>query len=74
MSPRRITASNSTLLYVIALVVIVGAFIILGGGVWLKGMVHGGRSLAMGNWNWIQILIGLGIGFLLGFAFAKRKW
>ncbi len=41
-----------------------------------QGMMQGegiGRSMDMGNWNWIQILISLGIGFLLGYFVARRK-
>ena len=39
-----------------------------------QGMMHGGgSSMNMGNWNWIQILIGIILGFLLGYLFARRK-
>jgi hypothetical protein len=38
------------------------------------GMMHGnGGSSYMGNWNWIQILVGIILGFLLGYLFARRK-
>jgi hypothetical protein len=39
-----------------------------------QGMMHGGdRSMYMGNWNWIQILISLCLGFLLGYLVFRRK-
>jgi len=43
-----------------------------------QGMMNGGgRSMNMGNWNWVPILISLGlgllIGFLLGYLVARRK-
>jgi hypothetical protein len=65
--------TNKTALYIIVAVVIIGAFLLLGGGQWLKGM-HGGRSFDMANLNWVQILVSLGIGFLLGLLVSKRKW
>jgi len=39
-----------------------------------QGMMHGsGGSTYMGNWNWAQILIGIIIGILLGYLFARRR-
>ena len=39
-----------------------------------QGMMHGsGGSMDMGNWNWVQILISLGVGFLLGYLVARRR-
>jgi hypothetical protein len=73
MSTRRIT-SNTTAIYLIAIVVIIVAFLLLGGGPWIRGMVHGSRSLGMAHLNWGQILISLGIGFLLGLVAGRRKW
>jgi hypothetical protein len=73
MSARRIT-SNTTALYLIALVVIIVAFLLLGGGPWIKGMMHGGHSMGMAQLNWVQILISLAIGFLLGILVGRRKW
>lgn len=66
-------SKNSTLVYVIAIAVIVLAFFLLGGGDWLNGMHHG-RSLNMNNLNWGQIIISLLIGFAIGLFVAKRKW
>jgi hypothetical protein len=73
MSTRRIT-SNTTALYLIAIVIIIVAFLLLGGGPWIRGMIHGSRSMGMANLNWAQILISLGIGFLLGLVAGRRKW
>ncbi|HCE57828.1 MAG TPA: hypothetical protein DER09_08420 [Prolixibacteraceae bacterium] len=70
----RIFSSNRTAVYIIAVVVVVVAFLLLGGKNWLAGAMHGGGSL--GNLNWVQILISLVLGFLLGVVVSKRrsKW
>ncbi len=65
---------NKNGLYLIALVVIIVAFLLLGGGHWIGGMMHGNRSFGMSHLNWAQILISLGLGFLLGVLASKRKW
>jgi ABC-type transporter Mla subunit MlaD len=71
MSTRR----NTTAIYVIAFVVIIVAFLLLGGGTWIREMMqHGSRSIGMDNLNWAQILISLGLGFLLGWIVSRRKW
>jgi hypothetical protein len=72
MSARRIT-TNTTALYLIAIVVIIVAFLLLGGGPWIKGMMHGSRSIGMAHLNWVQILISLAIGFLLGLLIGRRN-
>ena len=39
-----------------------------------QGMMHGGNgSMNMGNWNWVLILLGLIIVFLLGYLVARRR-
>jgi ElaB/YqjD/DUF883 family membrane-anchored ribosome-binding protein len=39
-----------------------------------EGMMHEGTdSMYMGNWNWVQILIGIVIGFILGYLVARRR-
>ncbi len=75
MSTRRIAHTNSTALYILAIIVIVVAFVLLGGGPWIREMthMHGGRSTNMANWNWTTILICLGLGFLLGWAVLRRR-
>ena len=73
MSARRIT-SNKTALYLIAIVVILVAFLLLGGGPWMRGMMHGSGSAGIGQLNWVQIIISLVLGFLLGLVVSKRKW
>ncbi len=60
--------------YVIAIAVIVIAFLLLGGGAWIKGLGHGTGSMGTISLRWGQILISLGLGFLLGWILAKRKW
>lgn len=69
MMRRRIT--NRTAVYIIAVIVIVVAFLLLGGLKWITGTMHGGGS--MPNFNWIQILISLVLGFLLGVVVEKRR-
>ena len=73
MSSGKNITINSTTLYIIAAVVIIAVFLILGGGPWMSGMMHEGRPLRVANWNWIQILISLIIGFALGVIVARRK-
>jgi hypothetical protein len=73
MSTKRITTNRAVYIVIVLLVVIV-AFLLLGGGPWAKGMMNEGGSVNMANWNWTQILIGTGIGFLLGIVVGSRKW
>jgi hypothetical protein len=68
----RLRSSNKTAYYIIAILVIVLAFILLGGGTWLKGL-SGGRS-GMAGLQWAQIIISLVIGFFLGWVASKRRW
>jgi hypothetical protein len=72
MSTKKIEVTNKAL-YFIAFLVIIVAFLLLGGGPWARGMMHGSRYMSMGYWNWTQILISLGLGFVLGFLVARRK-
>jgi hypothetical protein len=70
MSTRR----NMAVIYILAIVVIVMAFFMLGGGPWIRGISHGSRTMSMSNLHWGQILISLGLGFLLGWIVSRRKW
>ena len=72
MTTRHIRASNQTAIYLIAVIVIIIAFLMLGGGPWVRGMIHGNMGVNFYNWNWTQILISLGLGFLLGWLVARR--
>lgn len=74
MSSRRIIRSGSSAPYVIALVVIIVAFLLLGGGPWIKEIMHGSLSINMANWKWGQILISLVIGIAIGASSARRRW
>jgi hypothetical protein len=71
MSTRRETR---TIYYLVAIAVIVIAFLLLGGGPWIKGLRLGSGSMGMTNLHWGQILISLGLGFLLGWMASRRKW
>jgi hypothetical protein len=73
MTSKRIT-TNRTTFFLIALLVIIVAFLLLGGAPWIRGMMHEGNSMHMANWNWTQILISIGIGFVLGLIAGRRKW
>jgi len=62
-----------------ALLVIIIAFLLLGGGPWIKGIMDGDSSVKMNQvnmsqWNWTQILVSLGLGFILGLIVGKRRW
>ena len=74
MSAKRLFGTNKTAVYIIAIVVIIGAFLLLGGGPRLGGMMHGNGSMSISHLNWAQILISLVIGFLLGLFAGRRKW
>jgi hypothetical protein len=74
MSTRRVVTLSSTALYIIAAVIIIVAFLLLGGGAWVSGMAHSGGSMGTIHLNWVQILIGLAIGFILGYLASRRRW
>jgi hypothetical protein len=65
-------SSNRTAYFVIAILVIVIAFL-LGTGPWLKDLLHVHGSMGMANIHWTQIFIGAGIGFILGLIVSKRR-
>ena len=84
MDSGRFKSKNSTAIYLIAIIIIIVAFLLLGGGPWARGIIHGpgighggmmhrNCSLNMANWNWLTIFISMGIGFVLGILFARRK-
>jgi hypothetical protein len=70
---RRVVATSNGTVYIIALVVIVVAFLLLGGWQWMLNLSHGNGSLGMHNWNWATILISGGIGFVLGLLVSRRS-
>ena len=69
-------ATNNTGL-VIAFVVVVGLFLLFGGGAMTGVMMSGGmmgRGTMGGiSWMWIPTLLTLGIGILLGWAVFGKK-
>lgn len=73
MTTKEVT-TNRTAYLVIALLVIIIAFLLLGGLPWMKGLMHRGSTVNMASWNWLQIFIGLSVGFLLGIMVGRRKW
>ena len=74
MSTRRVIRTNNGTPYLIAVVVIVVAFLLLGGWPWLKGVMYRNGLMEMGSFNWPLILICVGIGFILGFLALRRRW
>jgi len=68
MKSERITTAIKTALCFIAFVAITVACDTE------QGMMHGsGGSMDMGNWNWVLILLGIIIVFLLGYLVARRR-
>jgi hypothetical protein len=73
MSTRKISISNQTIYILIAVAVVIVVFFLLGGGPWIRGLTHGHGSTGIAHLNWVQILISLGIGFLLGLLVSRRR-
>jgi hypothetical protein len=71
MSTRR---EQRIIYIVVAVAVVVIAFLLLGGGPWIQGLGHGSGSMGMTSLRWGQILISLGLGFLLGLVASKQRW
>lgn len=66
------TRRETRILYIVgAIAIIVIAFLLLGGTSALRGI---GNGSGMTNLRWGQILISLGLGFLLGWLASRRKW
>ena len=70
----KITTPSRTVLYVIAFLVIVVAFLLLGGGTWIRGGMMNGNRFGMHNWNWAQVLVGFGLGYLACWLISRRRW
>jgi len=69
------TRRETRILYIVgAIVIIVIAFLLLGGTSALKGIGNGSGHIGMNNLRWGQILISLGLGFLLGWFASRRRW
>jgi DNA-binding transcriptional regulator of glucitol operon len=69
----RTRRDTRTIYIVVAIAVVVIAFLLLGGLPWVQGMGHGRSSMGMTSLRWGQILISLGLGFLIGWFASKRK-
>lgn len=73
---KKITNRGKSGLRIISVICFIGFSVLVAACDNTQGMMQGrgiGRSMDMGNWNWLQILISLGIGFLLGYLVARRK-
>lgn len=64
-------AKKQRLVYIIAIAVIVIAFLLLGGGHWMNRTIN---QAHMNHLNWTHIIVSLIIGFVIGLFVAKRKW
>jgi hypothetical protein len=73
MSIRRPNISSNVLVYIIIALVVVILIMIFGGAHCTRG-VNSRISLGIEHWNWAQILISVGIGFILGWIAFRRKW
>jgi DNA-binding transcriptional regulator of glucitol operon len=69
----RVISTNKTAYFIIAILVIVIAFLLLGGGPWIKGLAYAHGSTDLQNLHWGQILIGSVIGFVAGLLVSRRK-
>ena len=68
MKSRRIVTSIKTVLYFILFMAVITACNNE------QGMMNGGGgSMNMGNWNWVLILLGIIIVFLLGYLVVRRR-
>jgi LPXTG-motif cell wall-anchored protein len=68
MKSRRIVTSVKTVLYFIVFMAVIASCNNE------QGMMHGGHgSMNMGNWNWVLILLGIIIVFLLGYLVARKR-
>jgi H+/Cl- antiporter ClcA len=70
----KIRATRSSIQYLIAFVVIILAFMLLGGSQWFNNFAQGSRLNVVAGWNWAEILISLCLGFLLGVVVTKKNW
>lgn len=72
MSRFRIRRSDTSR-YLIALAIIIVAFLLLGGGAWIKGLTQGGGAHGMAGLQWTQIFISLVVGILIGYLAGRRR-
>jgi hypothetical protein len=69
-----IVRKNTAVIYIMAVVIVVMLFFMLGGVAWMKGITNGNNAVSISNLHWGQILISLGLGFLIGWIVLRRKW
>lgn len=65
-------ASNTTLAYIIIAVLILVIILILGGPYWHRG-ANLSRSIGYSHWNWVQILVSLSVGIIIGWFLHKKR-
>lgn len=74
MSRTRMYISNKSIIYLIAIVVLVALFALLEGWSGARDMIQRVEQLlGLVNWKWTQIIISLLIGFLLGLGINRRN-
>lgn len=64
--------TNNTLIYIVVIAAVIIVFLLLGGSQWTSNAMHRGRPI-MASWSWPQILISIGIGFVIGWFVARRR-
>lgn len=72
MTTKKVTTNGAIYLLIALFIVIV--FLLAGGIPWINGMMNTGSSMHMVGLNWLQIGIGLIVGFLLGIIVGRRAW
>lgn len=69
------TRRETRIFYIVgAIAIIVIVFLLLGGTSALRGIGNGNGSTGMTSLRWGQILISLGLGFLLGWVASRKRW
>jgi 1,4-dihydroxy-2-naphthoate octaprenyltransferase len=69
----KVIPTNRLAYFIIACLIIVIAFLLLGGGPWIKGLAYAHGSTDLANLHWGQILIGTVVGFLTGLIVSRKK-
>lgn len=67
MKTKRTTAAIATACYSVLFLILIAGCDTNG------GMMHGDGLTSMYNWNWGPALIGLAVGFFIGFLVFRKK-
>lgn len=64
---------NTIAILVTLIVIVFVVYLLFGNSPWVNGMMHQGRSIGIGNWNWLQIIVSICIGILIGWVVARKR-